>query len=149
MAVDTSTPFQYASDAGVALRDESVTMIEGLITQGQQHTTSHIGLAEDSILLQSLKDAGSIGAKSWGLNVGSQSYLFPRDGSLVLGGYDQASVDGPFFSYNIAHPNMLNRRPCPLQIMVTQMTLKVQNANLTSEKDYIDVSNKLQVCIEP
>jgi hypothetical protein len=151
MKVDAPIPFQFAAEAALQIRDESVTMIEGLITQGQQHTTSHIGLGEQSTLLQSLKDVGLIGAKSWGLNAGSQSYLFPRDGSLVLGGYDESSVDGPFFNYSIAKPNMLNNRPCPLQISITVMTLKVSNGNgsATRTKDFFSVANKLPVCIEP
>lgn len=151
MKVDAPVPFQFAAQAALQIRDESVTTIEGLITQGQEHTTSHIGLGEQSTLLQSLKSGGLIGAKSWGLNAGSQSYLFPRDGSLVLGGYDESSVDGPFFNYSIAKPNMLNNRPCPLQISITDMTLKVSNGNgsATQTKDFFSAANKLPVCIEP
>jgi hypothetical protein len=149
MAVDTSTPFQYAAQASVQMRDEAVTMVEGLITQGQQHTASHAGLAEQSPLLQALKDAGLIGARSWGMNAGSQSYLFPRSGSLVLGGYDYNSIEGPMFNYSIANPNVLNDRPCPLQITLTEMSLTVANGNNTQQKDFLSGSNPLTVCIEP
>ena len=151
MRVDTSTPFQFAARAALQIRDESVTMIEGLITQGQQHTASHIGLGEKSTLLQSLKSAGMIGARSWGLNAGSRSYSLPRDGSLVLGGYDESSVDGPFYNYSIATPNLLNNRPCPLQVAVTGMTLHVSNGSgsLTRTNDFLSQANALRVCIEP
>lgn len=149
--VDTPVPFQYAAQAALQIRDESVTMTEALITQGQQHTTSHIGLGEQSTLLQFLEKMGLIAARSWGLNSGSQSYLFPRDGSLVLGGYDESSVDGPFFNFTIAKPNLLNGRPCPLQISITDMTLKVSNGNgsVTQTKDFFSNANKLPACIEP
>jgi len=151
MAIDTPTPFQFAVDATLQMRDQSVTMIEGLITEGQEHTTSHLGLAEQSTLLQSLKDTGLIGARSWGLNAGSQSYLFPRDGSLVMGGYDESSVDGPFFNYSIAKPNLLNNRPCPLQIRITGMTFNVSNGNGSAplSNDFVSDANSLPVCIEP
>lgn len=49
--VDVPTAFQYAVRAAVQIADTSITMIEGLITQGQQHTGSHLGLAEVSTLL--------------------------------------------------------------------------------------------------
>lgn len=151
MAVDDITPFQFAAKPALQLRDESVTMLTGLITQGQQHTTSHIGLAEESTLLRSLKDSGLIAATSWGLNAGSQSYLFPRDGSLVLGGFDESSVDGPFFTYNITKPNMLNNRPCPFQIEVTGMTLEVSSGDGSDpvSRSFYSKANSLRVCIEP
>jgi hypothetical protein len=151
MQTDTQTPFQYAAQAGLQMRDESVTMIEGLITQGQEHTMSHLGLGEDSSLLQALKDANLIGANSWGLNSGSRSSLAPRDGSLVLGGYDEASVEGPFFTYPIAKPDLLNSRPCPLQVQITEMNLTIQNGktNQTSFNNFFSQANKIPFCIEP
>lgn len=149
LAIDSLTPFQYAAQASVQMRDKAVTMIEGLITQGQEHTASHLGLAEQSSLLQALKDAGLIGARSWGMNAGSQSYLFPRSGSLVLGGFDYNSINGPIFNYSIAQPDILNDRPCPLQVKLTEMTLNVTNGNNTQHKDFLSGTNPLTVCIEP
>lgn len=140
---------QYAADATLQLVTNTVTMVEGLITQGQQSTASHLGLAEKSTLLQALKDAGMIGARSWGLNSGSQSVLFPREGSLVLGGYDEASLSGPFFEYKIAEPNLLNNRPCPLQILVSRLTLNIDGADQNDSYDLIDTASKLPFCVEP
>jgi|SRR3569833_186646 len=145
MTIDAPTPFQFAVNAALQLRDLSVTMVEGLISQGQESTSSHLGLAEKSTLLQSLKDAGLIAARSWGMNSGSQSYLLPRSGNIVLGGRDEASIDGPVYTFNIASPNTLNNRPCPLQVTITEMTFTVRNTSLS----YVDRSNKLPVCIEP
>ncbi|KAJ4291301.1 hypothetical protein N0V88_006305 [Collariella sp. IMI 366227] len=67
-----------ASDVTLMLFDQEVTMKVGLITEGQQSTASHLGLDEGSVLLQTLKDKGLIAARSFGLNVGSQSAAFPR-----------------------------------------------------------------------
>ncbi|KFX96148.1 hypothetical protein O988_05436 [Pseudogymnoascus sp. VKM F-3808] len=147
----TSLPnvIQYAADATLRLLTDTVTMVEVLITQGQQSSASHLGLAEESTLLKSLHDAGMIGAKSWGLNSGSQSVLYPREGSLVLGGYDESSLSGPFFEYDIAEPNLLNHRPCPLQILVSKLTLNIDDADQNGSYDLIDAASKLTFCIEP
>jgi hypothetical protein len=147
--VSLGNVIQYAANATLQLLTETVTMVEGLITQGQLSTASHLGLGEKSTLLQALKDAGLIGARSWGLNSGSQSVLFPRDGSLVLGGYDEASLVGPSFEYDIAVPNLLNNRPCPLQILVTELTLNINSPNRSESETIVDDSNKLTVCVEP
>ncbi|KAK0624929.1 hypothetical protein B0T17DRAFT_462990, partial [Bombardia bombarda] len=139
----------YASSATLQLLTQSVTVVEGLITGGQMSTTSHMGLAAGSTLLDGLKKANLIGARSWGLNSGSQSVLFPRDGSLVLGGYDQASLAGPLFEYNVAIPDLLNNRYCPLQITITQLTLEIKTPNSSASQPIITNSNKLPVCVEP
>jgi hypothetical protein len=56
---------QYATDAVVHLRsDVSIQMTEGLITQGQNHTTSRLGLGIESELLKDLVNAGMIPGKS-------------------------------------------------------------------------------------
>ncbi|KAH6881160.1 hypothetical protein B0T10DRAFT_411334 [Thelonectria olida] len=147
---DTTTPFQYAIQTSLQMQDNSVTMIEGLISQGQQHTMSHIGLAETSTLLHSLKDAGLIAAKSWGLDSGSQSFMAPRNGSLVLGGYDDSGFDGGWFTYPISKSNMVRERTCPLQVQITQMSFKVQIGQDTpKEETPVSGGNPLTACIEP
>ena len=146
MKHDNVPPFQFATRSALQLRDKSVTMLEGLITQGHQHSSSHLGLGETSSLLQSLKDTGVIGARSWGFDAGSQSYLQPQDGSLILGGYDDSAFDENLYTYKIAVPNMLNDRPCPLQVQVESMIITV---NGTKSKDYSDEVIKQKHCIEP
>jgi len=112
--------------------------------------TGHIGLAEKSTLLQSLKEANLIGARSWGLNSGSQSYSNPRDGSLVLGGYDEASIDGDFHaSRDIIQGAKVNGRPCPLQITLSGLTVIVSGPKGTNAKNYSVLANKITVCLEP
>jgi hypothetical protein len=146
-SVDTSIPWQYAAQTALQFRDQAVTMIEGLVTQGHQHTMSHLGLAESSTFLQSLKDAGMIAARSWGFNAGSQSYSAPRHGSLVLGGYDEESVNGNFYDYDIAVPDVpLNNRPCPLKVTIIGMSLTVMN---TTPTEIVSPANKFGACIEP
>ncbi|KAK4249857.1 hypothetical protein C7999DRAFT_29726 [Corynascus novoguineensis] len=143
--------FQYAARAMLKLRDHNVTIVEGLATQGQQSSLSHIGLGEKSTLLRAFKDAGLIGALSWGLNAGSQSFEFPRDGNLVLGGYDDASIDGNVNYYDIAVPNLINDRPCPLQISLLGLNITVENGDGSEpdEQNYLQRSGKFPVCVEP
>ncbi|KAJ3469889.1 hypothetical protein MRS44_003954 [Fusarium solani] len=147
---DTTTPFQHGIQATLQMRDKSVTMLEGLISQGQQHTMSHIGLAETSTLLHSLKDAGLIGAKSWGLDSGSQSFAAPRNGSLVFGGYDDSSFDGGWFTYPIPKSNMVRERTCPIQVQITQMSFRVKVGQDTPQVNTpVSGGNPLTACIEP
>jgi hypothetical protein len=125
-------------------------MLEGLISEGQQHAMSHIGLAEASTLLQSLKDADLIGSKSWGLDAGSQSFNAPRNGSLVLGGYDASSFEGGWFSYDIPKSNLVRERSCPLQVQITQLALTAQiGRNEPTSETPITSGNPLTACIEP
>ena len=94
--------------------------------------------------------AGLIGAKSWGLNSGSQSYSLPRDGSLVLGGYDQSSIDGDFhFTRDIIAGGVVNQRPCPLQITLSGLTLTVDGPKGAKSNTYAVPASKVTVCLEP
>lgn len=147
---DTNKPFQYAEEIELKIKDNSITMLGGLISQGQQHTMSHIGLAETSTLLQSLKDKGLIAARSWGLDSGSQSVAAPRNGSLVLGGYDASSFDGGWTTFPISRSNLVRKRHCPLQVLITQMSFTVQvGGDKEQTKTPVSGSNALTACIEP
>src|SRR5205085_8450312 len=105
--------------------DDSVDMPEGLITQGQNHTTSHLGLGIDSEFLEQLFNRGMIPAKTWGLNSGSQSVTNAQDGGIVFGGYDKASVKSHFVNYDINYPvtESSGGRDCPLQVTIQQLIL--------------------------
>jgi hypothetical protein len=147
---------ESAADATLQLFDQTVTMIVGLITQGQQSTASHLGLASASVLLQNLKNKGLIGARSFGLDVGSQSISFPRFGSLVLGGYDKTGFAASTFAeYDISTAPLRNRH-CPLQVKVTGLTLRSQVLNRTAGdkpkvQDTVIIENAgpVDFCIEP
>ncbi|RSL39424.1 hypothetical protein CEP54_016325 [Fusarium duplospermum] len=147
---DTGPPFQYAEEMDLKIKDNSITMLQGLITQGQQHTMSHVGLAETSTLLQSLKDEGLIGARSWSLDSGSQSFAAPRNGSLVLGGYDASKLDGGWIAFPIPESNLVRKRPCPLQVSITEMSFTVHvGRDGAKTKTPVKRDNPLVACIEP
>ncbi|KAK4446256.1 hypothetical protein QBC34DRAFT_150854 [Podospora aff. communis PSN243] len=137
-----------AASATLQLLDERVTDIVGLITEGQKSTQSHLALSSGSTLLRRLKESGLIGALSWGLNSGSQSVLFPRVGSLVLGGFDKGSLAGPFYDYQVSRLP-LEGRYCPLQVLVTGLSVSMRTGNTTTEKEIVGKANKLPACVEP
>ncbi|KAK0649778.1 hypothetical protein B0T16DRAFT_324696 [Cercophora newfieldiana] len=134
-----------AASATLQLLDERITVVVGLITEGQKSTQSHLALSSGSTLLRGLKESGLIGALSWGLNSGSQSVLFPRVGSLVLGGFDKGSLAGPFFDYPVSRLP-LEGRYCPLQVVITGLSVRTRNS---SETEIVGKANKLLACVEP
>ena len=148
MAIDgIRDPFQHALQADLHLSTRKVTIAEGLATQGQQHSLSHLGLGEQSELLKALKKANLIGAESWGLDSGSQSANYSRDGSLILGGYDQGAFTGTLMDFDTHENgnNLLQRRPCPLQVTVSQLLITVNNETMK----YGDTTAPNKYCIEP
>jgi hypothetical protein len=94
-----------------------------VITEGINFTAGHIGLGKQSVLLHQLKDANIIPALGFGLNAGSQSIANPRDGSLVLGGYDSASIASHFHEYPMNYSTTLAGRYCPLQVRIQGLQL--------------------------
>ncbi|KAL2136888.1 hypothetical protein VTI74DRAFT_614 [Chaetomium olivicolor] len=141
-----------AAVATLRFLDQSVTMTVGLIRSGQQSTASHLGLDAGSVLLRSLKDKSLIAARSFGLNVGSQSAEFPRRGSLVLGGYDQASFASSSVAEYPISTAKLNNRHCPLQVQVEKLTLSARrspNSTDTEDREIWGQANPVTFCIEP
>ncbi|KAM7190834.1 hypothetical protein V8F33_009257 [Rhypophila sp. PSN 637] len=138
-----------AASATLQLDQDTVTMTEILATKGQLLTQSHLGLAAAAPVLQTLKDTGKIGARSWGLNSGSQSYSSPRSGSLVLGGYDGASRDGAWYNFPVKS-QLDGKRYCPLQVEITSMTATISNSTKNlPPRSIVGISDTLPVCIEP
>lgn len=139
--------FNVAVDATLQLHDNvAVTMIEGIETEGNNHTATHLGLGDGSVLLDELVANDVIATRSWGLDSGSQSLLYPRQGNLVFGGYDDSSVLGPFTTYPMNYDIRLNERVCPLQVQVQSMALRLSD---TYEISIFQNSQVLTACIEP
>jgi len=141
--------FQYAVEEVLQLpSDDSVDMPESPITQGQDHMTSHLGLGIDSELLEQLVNIGMIPARTWGLNPGSQSVVNPRDGNLVLGGFDQASVKDDFVTYDMNYPvaESSGGRDCPLQVFIKHLIMRPVGG---SDIPLSDESSPIPTCLEP
>jgi hypothetical protein len=142
----SSNPFGTAVNATILLQGtDSVTMSEIVETAGNNHTATHLGLAENSTLLEALYQAEAITSRSWGLNAGSQSQFHPRPGNLVLGGFDKASILGAFTEYKIEDA-ILGNRTCPLQVLIRSMSLQFGDGNTSS---LVTTDQPLPACIEP
>ena len=146
-----------AAHATLNLGDGAVDMVIGLITGGQNSTSSHLGLALGSVFLQALKDKGLIAARSFGLDVGSQSTDFPRRGSLALGGYDRDKFASSYKQYPVkdVKDDLLIERYCSLQVPLTEIKLIGSTFNsstgATRERESIILtrSSNTVACIEP
>jgi hypothetical protein len=85
-----------------------------------------IGLAKTSSFLKTLQDSEKISSKSYSFFWGNEVTDQPRDGSLTLGGYDQALVaDGP----NVTIP-FSNEPKCKEGIVVNITRLGLQGKNV-------------------
>lgn len=150
--LDLKNSIDSASQGTLEIQDQEVTMTVGRIEKGQQSTASHLGLALDSVLLKTLKDKGLIGAQSFGLNAGSQSILAPRRGSLVLGGYDPASIGSHFWEFPIKNTKLQDRH-CPLQVKVNTISLVGTVSNGTASQPVNETisgnAEPVDYCIEP
>ncbi|CAG8681214.1 10840_t:CDS:2, partial [Acaulospora colombiana] len=97
-----------------------------------------------SVLLQQLSDRKGV-VKGFGLDAGSPSYTNPRDGHLIVGGYDKVRVSASFKDYNISD-TQISRRICPLQVIITELILSrpgIEDVILSSRGEQIPA------CIEP
>lgn len=126
---------------------EEVDMIAGLIEGGNNHTASHIGLGNASVLLESLVASGRIAAHSFGLDAGSQSHASPRPGGLVLGGYDDGAREGGEWRFALSEYEGRNgNRVCPLQVTIRSMLLRGGDGG---DVILVEPSDTLQACLEP
>lgn len=129
--------------------DDSVNMTLAVTTGGQNHATSELGLGIESTFLEALVDAGTIPARAFGIDAGSQSVSNPRDGSVVLGGYDQASIGDHFTEFEMNYPMIhsdAGTRVCPLQVNIRRLVLRPEGGKeiLLLEEDFNNYA-----CIEP
>jgi hypothetical protein len=98
-----------------------------------------LGLAKFSTFLKTLLDTSKISSNSYSFFWGNEVTNQPRDGSLTLGGYDQALIaEGP----NVTVP-FGNDIRCKEGIIVTVTSLELQGGD--AWKDLPD----LEVCVIP
>ena len=88
----------------------------------------------------------------WGLDAGDRS-LSPRDGKLVIGGYDTSRLAGNLSTFYLG--NWTSQLPCPLQVRVTAVTCVFPNGSLGSVLGGSDLdgvhndSSGMAACVEP
>ncbi|KAF1851418.1 uncharacterized protein K460DRAFT_329459 [Cucurbitaria berberidis CBS 394.84] len=134
------------TDLGLVSNVAIPNMTVVVITAGLNFTAGHLGLGTHSVLLNHLKESSVIPSLGFGLNAGSQSTNNPRDGSLVLGGYDAASVTSPFSTYPMDYPDTLAGRYCPLQVHIQGLQLLLKGLDPIQ---LIGEGDGHAACIEP
>ncbi|KAG8801049.1 hypothetical protein FRC17_006740, partial [Serendipita sp. 399] len=82
----------------VSLPNFRIKTIEGL----QRHNVGHFGLSGSSPVLQRLFDERGL-VKGFALDAGSQSSSHPRDGHLILGGYDPGKMGAYSKNFTLAN----------------------------------------------
>jgi hypothetical protein len=120
----------------------------GIITSGIEQNVGHLGLANKSQFLHYALENGLIAQDGFGFNAGSQSVANPRSGGIVLGGYDEACIGGPFSNHTIGDTSS-SERQCPLQVTISQLAIRyplaVGSTDVILSSDGIDIP----ACIEP
>lgn len=127
--------------------DPAVTIFGAGIALNQYGNNSNagmIGLGIDSVFLNDAVRSGQSGSKSWSLDAGSNSLVKPREGELVIGGYNFARTDGSFSWSNVS--SMAGDRPCPLRTKITGMSVTLGDGSIVPIMSSAEVS---EACIEP
>jgi hypothetical protein len=140
-SVAGATDVDLVSDVTVS----NMTIV--VITEGTNFAAGHIELGKESVLLNQLKISNAIPSLGFGLNAGSQSIQNPRDGSLVLGGFDAASVASSFYSYPMNYSYTLAGRHCPLQVYIESLQLLLDGVEEPVE--LLGEGDRHRACIEP
>jgi len=135
-----NTTIQFASD--VSLSNYTIA----LAMSGQNSSISQLGLGNDSVFLREIVNAGLSPVAGFGFLAGSQSVQQPRDGHIVLGGYDAASLAGPFSNFTISNSTTAGNRVCSLQVEVEMLTLIRPGVD---DLELISGGTPMTSCIEP
>jgi hypothetical protein len=117
-----------------------------LVLDAPNSSISQLGLANNSVFLHQAVKAGLSAVAGFGLLAGSQSVSNPRDGHLILGGYDAASLAGPFHTYPMSNTTHAGSRVCSLQVEVETLILRRPNK---PDVDLVTGGTPMYSCIEP
>ncbi|KAF3930527.1 hypothetical protein ABW19_dt0201955 [Dactylella cylindrospora] len=105
---------------------------------------NYLGLEKNSSLLNALYDLGRIPSKVWGFWGGWTGVTKEtmQEGSLVLGGYDDAKVSGSFASYKMIN----DERRCNLRLYVKDIKVRMLNGVETS---VFTEGMTMEACVSP
>ncbi|KAK3353970.1 aspartic peptidase domain-containing protein, partial [Lasiosphaeria hispida] len=128
------------ANANVALYGAGIALNQ----YGNDSNAGMIGLGKDSVFLADAVRQERAGSKSWSLDAGSLSTAKPRDGELVIGGYNAGRTDGSFSWSNVS--DMAGDRPCPLRTKIAHMSVTLSNGETVPIMSSAEV---VDACIEP
>jgi hypothetical protein len=110
------------------------------------HPMMAVGLGEDSVFLNLLKDTGAILSRTWSMFYGwnGHSANTQSEGTFVVGGYDRAKVSGEGHTFSLSP----DRDDCDSRILVNveDMILNFRNGTTAS---MMGNSRPFEVCIVP
>ncbi|KAL8916376.1 MAG: hypothetical protein Q9172_006333 [Xanthocarpia lactea] len=101
-------------------------------------------LGQNSSFLAAVTQAKVAPSSVWGLDAGDRS-LSPRDGKLVVGGYDASRIEGNLKTFPLG--TWTNQQPCPLQVKVAQVSYT--SPNISNAFLLPLTSDGVIACIEP
>ncbi|KAL8958160.1 MAG: hypothetical protein Q9193_004727, partial [Seirophora villosa] len=106
--------------------------------------TAGLPLGQNSSFLAAVTEARVAPSTVWGLDAGDRS-LSPRDGNLVVGGYDTSRIAENLTAFPIGDWTQL---PCPLQVTVTELWYIIPGS---ARRDSLFDSNTTSMiaCVEP
>ncbi|KAL9048292.1 MAG: hypothetical protein Q9206_006111 [Seirophora lacunosa] len=106
--------------------------------------TAGLPLGQNSSFLAAVTEARVAPSTVWGLDAGDRS-LSPRDGNLVVGGYDTSRIAENLTTFPIGDWTQL---PCPLQVTVTELWYITPGS---ARRDSLFDSNTTSMiaCVEP
>lgn len=149
-AIDVSTDI-YGSDSLVLKPSIELPGFDFLIPRqrpGENLQMCTLGLGPNSTLLSELKRTNQISSRSWSLYQGltGEDPAHQLDGNLILGGLDQAKLEGKNYTTQLAASNS----NCPTRFLVT-VTDIVMDIPDQSPISIIGGSGDsgLQMCIQP
>jgi hypothetical protein len=114
------------------------------IEGGQNHNEGHFGLSESAPILQYLSDQQGL-VSGFALDAGSQSVTNPRDGYLIIGGYDPQRVGAYTKDYSLV-TTQRSGRICTLYVTITKLVLSRPGVDPLS---LITQGEQIPACIDP
>jgi hypothetical protein len=130
---------RYGSSDGVTLYGAGIAVND----KGNQSNLGMIGLGIESTFLSEAVAQGKSPSRSWGFDPGSTASP-SRTGELVIGGYNNARLDGPLTWANLS--DMSGGRPCPLRTEIIATSIRLANG---TKLDITSSGERYTACIEP
>ena len=101
-------------------------------------------LGQNSSFLAAVTQAKVAPSSVWGLDAGDRS-LSPRDGNLVVGGYDTSKFAGNLTTFPIGN---WTQQPCPLQVTVAEVSY-ITSSGATPISLFNSNTSTMIACVEP
>jgi hypothetical protein len=137
------TVMQFPSGVGL---DSALIALVG--AEASNSSVGQLGLGNNSVLLKEMHSSGLSPSNGFAYLAGSQSYYSPRNGHLIIGGYDKLSTEKDFVTFPM-NASWNGNRPCPLHVTVSELTLQGPGIQNGQNVPLITPGHSAPACIEP